>query len=278
MTRRHISLTTYLVIFFACVWLCSDENNLYSQGSYDTRIDKLSYQLKYPHIYSAVYSPYVTQIEEMSITDTDATEEKMVYLTFDDGPSPRTGEILDILKKHDVKATFFVIKAKDEYTQYLVRAVQEGHAIGVHSASHKYKEIYASVTAYLDDFTECYNYIYDNTGYEPTIYRFPGGSVNNYNAFTRKEIVREMSRRGYIYFDWNVESNDSSNSINADTIYNNVINGCKGKNRAVIIMHDAINKKETVAVLDSIITQLKSDGWQFSALTNEVRPVIFRMK
>ena len=278
MKSRRIALTAYLVIFFACVWMCSDESNIYSPGSYDTAVDKLSYQLKHPHIYATVYSPYVSQQAEVATTEETDTEEKMVYLTFDDGPSPRTGEILDILKKHDIKATFFVVKAKDDYTQYLQRAVEEGHTIGVHSASHKYKEIYASVNAYLDDFARCYNYIYENTGYEPTIYRFPGGSVNNYNASTRKEIVEEMSRRGYIYFDWNVESNDSSNNTGAQTIYNNVINGCKGKNRAVVIMHDAVNKKETVAALDNIITQLKADGWHFAPLTNEVRPVIFRMK
>ena len=278
MKSKRIALTVYLVIFFSCVWMCSDESNIYTPDSYETQIDKLSYQLKYPHIYAAVYSPYAVQLTEVATTEETDTEEKMVYLTFDDGPSPRTAEILDILKKHDVKATFFVVKAKDEYTPHLIRAVEEGHTIGVHSASHKYKEIYASVNAYLDDFTRCYNYIYDNTGYERTIFRFPGGSVNNYNASTRKEIAEEMTRRGYIYFDWNVESNDSSNNTGAQTIYNNVINGCKGKNRAVVIMHDAINKKETVAALDNIITQLKADGWHFAPLTNEVRPVIFRMK
>ena len=202
----------------------------------------------------------------------------MVYLTFDDGPSPRTGEILDILKKHDVKATFFVIKNKDEYIPYMKRAAEEGHSIGVHSYTHKYKEIYASIDAYLADFTRCYDYIYRNTGYSATIYRFPGGSVNNHNRPTRKEIAAEMSRRGYIYFDWNVESGDSASGISRNTIYNNVIDGCKGKKRAVIIMHDSTGKNSTVQALDDIITTLKADGWQFAPLTNEVKPVIFRMK
>jgi len=157
------------------------------------------------------------------------------------------------------------------------RAVEEGHSIGVHSASHKYKEIYRSVDAYLSDFTECYDYIYNATGFSPTIFRFPGGSVNNYNSATCKDIAQEMARRGFIYFDWNVESNDSSSNQSADTIYSNVINGCKGKNRAVVIMHDSIGKKTTVQALERIIAKLKEDGWNFAALTNEVRPVIFRM-
>ena len=98
------------------------------------------------------------------------------------------------------------------------------------------------------------------------------------SAATRQDIVAEMGRRGYIYFDWNVESNDSSNVKDAAVIYNNVINGCKGKKRAVVIFHDSTSKKATVRALENIITTLKADGWQFGALTNEIKPVIFRMK
>jgi len=148
----------------------------------------------------------------------------------------------------------------------------------VHSASHKYKEIYKSVDAYLQDFTLCYDYIQNNTGYSPTIFRFPGGSVNNYNKNIRRDIVREMTRRGFIYFDWNVESNDSSSGMSADAIYKNVIEGCKGKQRAVIVMHDSFTKNTTVRALDRIITALKEDGWKFATLNNEIKPVIFRLK
>lgn len=267
----------YIVLMFLCICFCVENMRDISPGEYNSRIDKLTYQLKYTDTYSSVFSPYSKMVlQEVNTADTQ--EENMIYLTFDDGPSPRTGEILDILEKHGIKATFFVVKAKDEYIPFIKRAAESGHTIGVHSYTHKYKEIYRSVDAFLDDFTKCYDYIYQNTGCSPTIYRFPGGSVNNYNADTRKEIVAEMARRGYIYFDWNVESNDSSSDIDSETIYTNVINGCKGKNRAVIIFHDSIGKKSTVQALDKIITTLKSEGWQFAALNNEIKPVIFRMK
>ena len=276
MKNKRLALTTYIVVFFGCVWSVSARAQQEATSQYAKQINRLSYQLGYTQTYSSVYSPFTEDILETNLQPTE--EEKMVYLTFDDGPSPRTAEILDILKNENVKATFFVIKTKDEYIPYLQRAVAEGHTIGVHSASHKYKEIYASVDAYLADFTECYNYIYDNTGYERTIFRFPGGSVNNYNKATCKDIAREMTRRGFIYFDWNVESSDSGKNLSATTIYNNIINGCKDKNRAVIIMHDSIGKSSTVQALPDVIKKLKADGWQFAALTNEVRPVIFRMK
>lgn len=277
MKNKTLPLMLYMMVFFGCVWQVSENAQQDATSDFNRQMKKLSYQLDYSQTYSPVFSPYSdVQYEEVN-TDLPQ-EEKMVYLTFDDGPSPRTAEILDILKKHDVKATFFVIKTKDEYVAYMKRALEEGHSLGVHSYSHKYKEIYASTDAFLADFTRCYNYIYENTGYSPTIYRFPGGSVNNHNAATRMEIAQEMARRGYIYFDWNVESNDSTSKISSDSIYNNVINGCKGKKRAVIIMHDSSGKTATVRALDKIITTLKADGWQFAPLSNEVKPVIFRMK
>lgn len=277
MKNKAYRLTVYIIVFLVCAWQSGGKAQQDISGEYVKQIQKLSYQLDYSDTYSPVFSPYSGDVSQ-DVNTTDTPEEKMIYLTFDDGPSPRTGEILDILKKHNIKATFFVIKSKDEYIPFMKRAVEEGHTIGVHSYTHEYRDIYSSVDAYLDDFTRCYNYIYDNTGYEPTIYRFPGGSVNNYNASTRRDIVAEMGRRGYIYFDWNVESNDSSSNMSSSTIYNNVINGCKNKNRAVIIFHDSTSKKSTVQALENIITTLKSDGWQFAALDNEVKPVIFRMK
>ncbi|MBQ6850245.1 MAG: polysaccharide deacetylase [Oscillospiraceae bacterium] len=277
MKSKAYRLTFYIIVFMVCVWQSGGKVQQDLTGEYARQINKLSYQLDYYDTYSPVFSPY--SIDDLQAVNTNETQEKkMIYLTFDDGPSPRTEEILDILKKYDIKATFFVIKTKDEYIPFMKRAVEEGHTIGVHSYSHKYNEIYRSVDAYLDDFTKCYNYIYDNTGYKPEIYRFPGGSVNNYNAATRRDIVAEMSRRGYIYFDWNVESNDSSRGKDATSIYNSVINGCKGKSRAIIIFHDSTSKKSTVQALENIIITLKEDGWQFAALDNEVKPVIFRMK
>ena len=277
MNNKGYAIAVYIMVFFGCVWQVSEKARYDTADTFESHMKKLSYQLDYSNTYSPVFSPY-SQHKAKEVNTGLSQEEKTAYLTFDDGPSPRTAEILDILKKHDVKATFFVINAKDEYIPYMKRAVEEGHSIGVHSCSHKYKEIYASTDAYLADFTRCHDYIYQHTGYSPTIFRFPGGSVNNYNSATRKEIVREMGRRGYIYFDWNVESNDSRRNMSADAIYNNVVKGCSGKNRAVVIMHDSTGKKSTVQALDSIITKLKEDGWKFAALTNEIKPVIFRMK
>ena len=282
MKKRKVALSIYIMIFAACLWSATGYFNTTESGRYSRRIETYTYQLKYTDTYAQSYSPYVNLMSEEMLRETaDADEEqvaKTVYLTFDDGPSRRTPEILDILKKYDVKATFFIIKGDGEHSEYMKRAASEGHTVAVHTASHKYNEIYKSVDAYLKDFTECYDYITEITGNSPTIFRFPGGSVNNYNASVRRKMVEEMGRRGFVYFDWNVESGDGSGKLSASTIYNNVINGCKGKQRAIVIMHDSRSKKSTVAALEDIIVKLKEDGWQFARLDNEVKPMVFRMK
>lgn len=278
--KKRIAVTAvYLALAAVCVIFAAKDSEAGGQSFQDT-VNMLEYQLDYPRLYCRQYSPHIEEVTKAVRSGESLEEEnevKTVYLTFDDGPSPRTEEILDILEKHEVKATFFVIK-NEKYTEYMEMAAQKGHTIGIHSASHKYREIYESVDAYLRDFQRCYDFVYQNTKIQPSVFRFPGGSVNNYNVNTRKDIVAEMTRRGFVYFDWNVESSDGTGKLSADTIYNNVINGCKGKNRAVVIMHDSIDKKTTVRALDRIITHLKEDGWTFAAIDADVKPVIFRMK
>ena len=279
MKKRMAVMAVYLTLAAVCIMFAAKDDTTDGQSFQDT-INMLEYQLDYPRLYCRQYSPHIEEVTK-AVQSGESLEEKnevkTVYLTFDDGPSPRTEEILEILEKHDVKATFFVIK-NEKYTEYMKMTARKGHTIGIHSASHKYREIYESVDTYLRDFQRCYDFVYENTGVQPAVFRFPGGSVNNYNVSTRKDIVAEMTRRGFVYFDWNVESSDGTGKLSADTIYNNVINGCKGKSRAVVIMHDSIDKKTTVQALDRIITHLKEDGWTFAAISADVKPVIFRMK
>jgi peptidoglycan/xylan/chitin deacetylase (PgdA/CDA1 family) len=222
------------------------------------------YQLLYPAMYG-------------SKADNLIEQENTVYLTFDDGPSNLTPKVLEILKKNDIKATFFVVgKPDSESRKIMKRIVDEGHAIGVHSYSHDYRRIYQSVDAYLDDFYKMYNLIYEATGVEPSIFRFPGGSVNSYNKDIYNEIVEEMNRRGFTYYDWNVSSSDTKTNASVKSIRNNVLNGIAQGKRSIVLMHDSSAKNNTVAALDVIIRELKSRGTNFDILTNEVKPIVFK--
>ena len=188
---------------------------------------------------------------------------KRVYLTFDDGPSNHTEKILDILNEYDVKATFFVNgKEFDTLKPLYKRIVDEGHAIGMHSYTHIYKEVYASEDAFTYDLNKIQDYIYEQTGVLSKIYRFPGGSSNRVSRVPVENLAQILDSRGVKYYDWNVLSGDASsvNGLPADVIANNVINGARGHEDAIVLMHDLPEKSTTVAALPRIIETFKSMG------------------
>lgn len=201
-----------------------------------------------------------------------------IYLTFDDGPSDRTPDILEILDRYDIKATFFVCGGNDEKEQELMRQVAEaGHTIGIHSISHDYEKIYASVESYLDDFYETYMSVYNATGVKPQIFRFPGGSINNYNRFTYMQIIAEMTRRGFVYYDWNVSGEDAVKGADWSSIYSNIMSGIQRNtaDRSIVLLHDSQSKENTVYVLEDVIDELLADGYKFDKLDNTVNPATF---
>ena len=202
----------------------------------------------------------------------------MVALTFDDGPSARTDEILEILDKYGVKATFFVVGANEEGDlERMQKIVAAGHTLAIHSYSHDYKKIYASVEAYLEDFNQMFCQIYEATGVKPQIFRFPGGSVNSYNVGIHQQLIAEMTRRGFVYFDWNVANGDAvfSKIQPSSTLTANALKGVGTARRAIILMHDSSAKTTTVEALPAIIEGYLEAGYSFAALTPSTRSVTF---
>ncbi len=199
---------------------------------------------------------------------------KVVYLTFDDGPSKNTLKILKVLKRYNAKATFFVIST--DKPQYMKTIVNDGHAIALHSYSHEYDEIYESDSAYYKDLNKISDLVKKQTGIESKIIRFPGGSSNTISAEYSDGIMSRLTysveQNGYKYFDWNVDSGDASaKNVSAQTIINNVKARSKGINRCVVLMHDTKYKNTTAEALDSICAYYKSQGYEFDVLsTNSV--------
>ena len=204
--------------------------------------------------------------------------ENSAYLTFDDGPSARTDEILAILDKYGIKATFFVVGTPtEEGLQRMRNIVEAGHTIAIHSYTHNYQQIYASVEAYLDDFYQMYCQIVEATGVKPQIFRFPGGSINSYNGTVYMDIIAEMTRRGFVYFDWNAANGDAASRqiLPASTLAENALASVGVRRRAVILMHDSASKTTTVEALETIIKGYLEGGYTFLPLTAETKPVIF---
>lgn len=224
-------------------------------------------------------SPYAALYEDMYVSspDSDAMvrEEGTVYLTFDDGPSQNTYAVLNYLERFGAKATFFVVPTRTDECYELMRAiVNGGHSIGVHSASHDYNKIYASTEAFLEDFYDAWTMIYEATGVKTEIFRFPGGSKNDYNELTRDDIIKEMSRRGFRYFDWNVDSCDAGGATWTD-MYNSVPDDIAGNYRSVVLMHDSEPHLTTVLVLEDILNVLTVEGYKLDRINSDTRPVQF---
>ena len=205
--------------------------------------------------------------------------DKRIYLTFDDGPSRNTDKILDILKEHDVKATFFVVgKTDEESVRAYQRIVAEGHTLAMHSYSHKYSEIYASKESFEQDLRQLQEYLYQITGVWPRFYRFPGGSSNTVSKVDMQELIEYLNESGITYFDWNIASGDAiSGQLGKDTIVNNCIGGIKAKQECMILMHDASDKNSTVEALSLLIEQVRSsENAVFLPITDETATVQHR--
>lgn len=230
--------------------------------------EALSYQLLYPDFYAPTPLP---EIEDGG---------KTAYLTFDDGPSDRTDEVLQILEEKGVKATFFVIGREDETAiARIKKAAAAGHTIGMHSYSHDYEKIYTSVEDFLADFYQLFVFLREEAGITPTVFRFPGGSLNNYNQGVYKEIVAEMLRRGFRYYDWNLSAQDAvKKSPSAQTILEGITAYSASKHHAVVLMHDSAHCKTTVEALPKLIDTLREQGFAFAPLDRTVRQVSFQYR
>lgn len=200
------------------------------------------------------------------------SDEKIVYLTFDDGPSSNTKKILDILDKYQVKATFFVTGTNQKYNYLIKEAHEKGHTIGLHTYCHEYNIIYSSVDAYFNDLIKLENMVEELIGYKPRYIRFPGGSSNkvsiNYHKGIMTVLTKEVIQKGYQYYDWNCSAGDATgNNIPVETIIRYAT--AKNDQNLVMLAHDTDAKDTTVAALPSIIQYYQDKGYIFKAIDDK---------
>ena len=229
------------------------------------KADKLNPQVKPAVDSNATAKKALLEAEAKKLANQKAAAngQKLCFLTFDDGPCANTGEILRILKEKDAKATFFVTNQFSKYRYYLKQIDADGHAIGIHTTTHRYGDIYKNETAFFNDLNTMGNIIKEEVGYFPKITRFPGGSSNSYSL--TKQLIYKVYEKGYQYFDWNVSSGDAAGIKVPTTIAANVINGAKGKDSICVLMHDL--HTATAQALPAIIDGLRAQGFIFMPLT-----------
>ena len=200
---------------------------------------------------------------------------KKVYLTFDDGPSENTDQILEILDQYDVKATFFVIGKEDKASKKRYQKIYEsGHTLGMHSYSHSYSGIYKSTTAFKKDLKKIQTLLYDVTGEKPTIYRFPGGSSNTVSKLDMKKFIQILNEKKIDYYDWNVINGDATGKkMTSSQMVSSVINGAKTKDNSIVLMHDAKGKDQTVKALPVIIKKLQKMDAEILPITESTEKI-----
>lgn len=196
---------------------------------------------------------------------------KVIYLTFDDGPSKHTARLLDTLAKYNAKATFFVCDTG--YHDVLKRIVDEGHSIALHAKNHTYSKIYASDQAFFEDLNAISEIVKKYSGVTTFLMRFPGGSSNGVSKKHSPGIMTRLTKavqdKGYAYFDWNIDSKDAGGAKTAEEVKNNVINGIKNSSRKswVVLQHDI--KGFSVDAVEDILKWGTSNGYTFEALTKD---------
>ena len=191
---------------------------------------------------------------------------KVIYLTFDDGPGPHTGRLLDVLAKYNVKATFFVVNTG--YIGEIARQAREGHTVAIHTATHRFQDLYQSEEAFFWDLTTMQGIIEEYTGQKPMLLRFPGGSSNTisrqYNAGIMSRLTTMVREYGYQYFDWNVDSGDAGGASSSQQVFQNVINGVSKHESSVVLQHDI--KGFSVDAVEKIIVWGLLNGYTFLPL------------
>ncbi len=198
---------------------------------------------------------------------------KTMYLTFDDGPSEEnTIRVLEILKDRDIKATFFLVGENvKQYPEIARRIVADGHVIGIHSDTHDYEAIYADKESFMQDLEAAHQIIYEVTGVDTKLVRFPGGSVNAYNEKVSEEIAEELTKQGYTYFDWNASLGDATGNAVPEQLVTNGVETTLGRKKVVMLAHDVVYS--TGICLNDLLDNLPE--YEMKAIDEDVEPIQF---
>lgn len=216
------------------------------------------------------------------VTSPNTNQKGTIYLTFDDGPSSTiTSSLLDILKEEGVPATFFVINHSDNLNYLIKREFDEGHTVALHSYTHNYQTVYQSNNSYFQDLEKIQAKVKNITGQTSMIIRFPGGSSNTiskrYKPGIMSELTKEVVKRGYHYFDWNVGSGDAGDVHSSEEVYQNVVSNLSHNKANIVLMHDYEKNYYTLNAIRDIIKYGKANGYTFQRITMDTTMVTHKV-
>ena len=267
MSKKIVVAVFFLFALFICYRV--------EQNVYETKTYSFYKNIGLPDKESAqTNSNQVLENEAINENLVVNEKKKVAYLTFDDGPSEITKEVLRVLEEKNVNATFFLIgnQITDETIPILKQSVKDGNCIGIHTYCHECEQIYCSADAFLNDFQKTYDAIKTNIGVEPKIFRFPWGSANRFLSSIEEEVITKLEAEGFTYYDWNVSAEDSVGRPTSYSIMKNIRKDYKKYNKPVILMHDSSTCKLSAQMLPGIIDELKQAGYSFDTLDHMATP------
>ncbi|MZK51104.1 polysaccharide deacetylase family protein [Clostridium beijerinckii] len=213
----------------------------------------------------------------MESDDVNEEDKKIIYLTFDDGPSYKvTSNVLDILKENEVKATFFLIGSQIKDKEDVVKRIyNEGHSIGLHTYTHNFRKIYCNEDRFIQEMIFCRSEIQEVIGVAPNIIRFPGGSYKHLS----KNYLKKLHDNNFRVYDWNMDNCDGLNpKIQPYNLYRRAIKGSDKLDNIILLLHCTDMNKNTCKALPKIIKYYKSQGYEFKRITDETAELYFPIK
>ncbi len=228
-------------------------------------------EIRYEDYLEHCYTPLEGEMDNVYIYD----YAKKCYLTFDDGPSSVTPQILDVLKQYKVKATFFVTGDRAEAKPDIIKSIiDSGHSVGNHTYSHVYDSVYSSGAGFKNEVLKCKNAIDNALGYEypNLVFRFPGGYDSLTDEDNKRNYRNILSTIGYKYIDWSCLTGDSNTTEPTEEYLMETLKFSIGSSKTgdiVVLMHDSPTKEITAITLPKIIEYLYEEGYEFETLNNK---------
>ena len=212
--------------------------------------------------------PQLTEVGKNNLANIYKSENKRVFLTFDDGPSQKvTPQILDTLKQENIKATFFTLGSRVElYPEIVKREYDEGHYIASHGYSHIYAQIYSTPQGALDEYNKSLTAIRNAINaqeYNPHLFRFPGGYNGGKYAQIKKEAAQILMQNEIMYVDWNALTSDSAGKNTTEEFISELEKTVPKHNSVIVLMHDAGSKTATADALPQIISYFRERQFEF---------------
>lgn len=278
-----ITIASWMILSFLAIVILSvalihtnSKVRKLEEALYTQQVEAVDSDTQVSAVTTDTVNPFANLVTGIDTSDNlaDESDEHLVYLTFDSVPGENTRAILQELKKYNVKATFFVSEENaEDFDEICREIVEDGHTIGMHSASNQMSKLYASRESFLDDYQQIHDAILQSTDVDCRLYRFPGGSGNEISNLDMAVFAQLLKEHRVSYFDWNVSAGDASGDYTSDMVIENVLDGVSQYKTSVVLLHDDVSKSNTVEAIGPMVEALQDMGAEILPIDDNTKVI-----